>query len=149
MKKTVKAKPRVVKESLLPEVEEFMEAQLELEEFQARHGEVFDEFSKLVTQYNSARAKAEKACREAQVSSGPFQICGDNSKGDWEELAKIIGDKNFIALGGEISRKTSYKMENDRFRLLVETGKIDTVTKERVFTEGVRFKAPKEAVLPA
>lgn len=98
-------------DNLKPEVEAFIEAAEKYERVKAFYSEAVEAITSMQEEYNSALAAAEKAVREDGTSQGPFQVSSKREKVDAKELHRILGEDQFLAIGGTITTERVYSMD--------------------------------------
>jgi len=97
--------------NLKPEVEAFIEVAEKYERVKAFYEEAVAAITSVQEEYNSALAAAEKVVREEGLSQGPFHVSSKREKVDAEELCRILGEDQFLAIGGTITTERVYKMD--------------------------------------
>jgi hypothetical protein len=104
---TKKASPHAI-----PEVEEFLKAQKELEEFKDDNTNFFEALQPLVDRYNATLELADKKVRAQQISCGPFQLTGKPSISyDAEKIIEEMGVDFFLEIGGVVAQKLVYEID--------------------------------------
>jgi hypothetical protein len=132
----------------MPAVIEFLDAQAALEEFRQEHAVVFEQLAQLTERYNSCLEQAEKSCRQASVTCGPFQLYQFTTKYDPEALYNAVGREAFLELGGSVGTKVSYEVDRGRLEAAIAQGKLPEETVTVVRKETPCYRKPEKLVLP-
>lgn len=132
----------------IPEVVEFITARDTLLEFKNDHPEVFEMLGELTERYNTALEQADKACRQLEVSCGPFDLYQTTTKYNAEELYNAIGRDKFLAVGGKLETVTTYALDKNLFAAKVSQGQVDKTIADSVCKKTPCYHKPEKLVIP-
>jgi hypothetical protein len=132
----------------IPEVIEFIDAQDAIEDFKRDHAEVFNQLANLTERYNTALQQADKACRQREVSCGPFSLYQFTTKYNAEALFNAVGKNVFLEVGGTIQTVAAYEVDRGRLEAAIAQNKISKDVVAQVRKETPNFHKPKELLIP-
>jgi len=132
----------------IPEVIEFLDAQVRLEEFKARHPDLLNELEDLVEDYNQKLQAAEKVVRGKEVNCGPFTQLTPAITYDAERLYNAIGREEFIRLGGIIRQVPEYVIDGKTVEAAILGRRIPKEVAEVVKKTTRKYTVIKKAVIP-
>jgi hypothetical protein len=136
------------KETDIPEVIEFLQAQAAIQEFKQEHPDVFEMFEQLVEAYNTKLQAAEKICRAAEVNCGPFDLYQYNTKYNAKALFDAVGRDKFLELGGTVGSEATYDIDKSRFEAAVAAKKVGKDVISQVRKETPVYHKPEALVIP-
>jgi hypothetical protein len=131
----------------VPEVATFEEAKQRLVDFKEKHAKVFHDFEMIVAKYNASLEQAEKVVRAKEVSCGPFELYQHQTKYDPVKLYEELGREDFLAMGGEIGKTTTYSIDKTNFETRVARGDIPQEVAEAVTAHSPRYHIPDKIIL--
>lgn len=131
----------------IPEVAAFEEAKTQLEAFRVHNKPFFEVLDALVQQYNAALSAAEKEVRSLKCSSGDFVYYQNTTKVDGDLLCSRIGLAEFLAIGGTVEEKRTYKIKPADVARAVNAGRIVAHVQEECVTSSATYHVPKPVVL--
>jgi hypothetical protein len=135
--------------NLKPEVEAFIEAADRYERVKAFYEEAVAALTTVQEEYNSALAAAEKIVREEGLSQGPFQVSSKREKVDGAELHRILGEDQFLAIGGTITTERVYRMDIATLKAKMAIKVVEeAVVKSVIATSYVYRNKPNPISLP-
>lgn len=132
---------------MLPEVQQFLEAEKELTQFKENHREFYEELQELLLFYNRALEMAEKAVRAKGINCGPFvMISKPRVSYDAEKVFEELGAEFFFRHGGTTIQVTEYRVDKARLEAAWAANKIpkDSDIRKVVYP----YKKIKPAELP-
>lgn len=144
--KTTKASSKDPSE--VPEVSDFIISEKVLQDFLAHHQDFYEELSTLVADYNQKLEAAEKACRQQQVSCGPFDKYSEREDWNFKELFDRLGRELFIQAGGEMSTQTVYGGNKKKLSNSLELGLIPESVAEECRKIIPNYHKPKKLEIP-
>lgn len=142
-----KKSPRVQYQTLKPEdvqeVADYETSLRVLDLFMDEHKDVMADYKVLVEESNQKLEKAAEIVRSRKVNCGDFHVHTTITKYDVDRLLSIIGQDNFLQIGGTSNTRVSWEIDKAKLELAAETGALDEETVEAVRTVSVSFKIPK------
>lgn len=132
----------------IPEVLEYIKAEIELRRFITSHQKVFDDFSQIVGAVNSARSQADKAVRAEDVSCGPWDRYQVQVSYDARALYEAMGREGFLEVGGKLNTTTTYDVDKAKVKAAIARGDISKSVAEVVRKETPKYHAPTDIELP-
>lgn len=139
-------KPHTMKKvpiSDIPEVQEFVDLDTELQQFKAAHHDVFMPYADLVDRRNTALEAAEKVVRSRGVTCGPFINHSTRVTYNAEKMIEELGEDLFFELGGQIVQKPEYTIDKEALEKAIATKKIPAESLEYFRTESPAYRKPK------
>ena len=125
----------------------YKDAQKELDEYQAEYEDILQGFENLAVERNIALDRLKRACKDAQISAGPFTIKVQHKR-------TFDGSYLYSTLDDEIRDKivtVEYKVQPKMFDQYVQSGQIDPKTAQKsiaAITEvPIASGGPKEIVM--
>jgi hypothetical protein len=132
----------------IPEVIEFIDARDTIEEFKQAHAEVFAKLASLTERYNTSLQQADKACRQREVSCGPFNLYQFTTKYSAEALFNAVGRDIFLEVGGTIQTVAAYDIDKGRLEAAIAQNKITKDVVAKVRKETPNFHKPETLIIP-
>jgi chromosome segregation ATPase len=110
----------------------YNKAQEELDNYQEEYEDILAEFEKLAIERNIALDKLKRGCKEARISSGPFEIVTQRNRVfDGNYLYDSIEDDEIRDAVVQIQ----YKVQPAMFDKFVQAGGIDAKTAQKSISE--------------
>jgi len=136
-----------ISEKLVPEVERFIEAQERVQRLKDAYPEVFEQLDKLAEEYNASLEAADKACRSAKISCGPFVLYQTSTKYNVEKLYEELGRERFLEVGGSTKTVTVYEVDKARLEAHIAANSIPKAVLNEVREISPRYKKPEKIVI--
>lgn len=137
----------MAEETVLPEVDRFIEAQARLDAFKEKHPQIFKELYELIDEYNEALEAGDKAARSTKNTHGPFIREKLVTKYDAEKLYDALGHDGFLRHGGSITTVSKYTVDKTRFESLVSSKVIPSTLRDDVVTVTPHYKRIDKLVI--
>lgn len=134
--------------SQIPEVQDFIKTQAELDQLKLKHPEVFQTLAELQEEYNQRLDAAHKACRARGASCGPFEFYQQAESIDVDGLYDALGRNSFLAAGGEIKTITTKSIDKTKAKAAAQRGVIPPETLEAHTKIQQRYHKPSKIELP-
>ena len=127
-----------------PEVQRFIKAQQEYQQFKDNNPEFFAALSHLIDQYNNALEAASKAVETRGVTCGPFELaCKPIIKWDAKKLYTEMGKTRFDELRlGTVEMAPVYTVNKEVAESARIMGKIPAEVVEETRTVSYRYHRP-------
>lgn len=132
----------------VPEVQEFLDVEQELNSFREQHTDVFEKFDELAAEYNQKLEAADKVVRAKKVSCGPWDLYQEQLRYDAKILFESVGRERFINVGGTMETQTVYGVEKTRIEASIKQGLIPTDVTNQFRKVSARFHKPNKVDLP-
>lgn len=132
----------------IPEVIEFLDAQMRYEEFKAKNPKMMKQLEGLIEDYNTALQAADKAVRAEGVNCGPWQQLTPSVTFDAEKLYSAVGREDFVRLGGIVRQVNEYVIDKNTIQAAIAGGKLPTQIVEIVRKVGRKYKTIPKPELP-
>ena len=126
----------------IAEVAQFMAAAERLESFKEKHARLFSELAEITADYNQKLEAADKASRQHKVSCGPFTMFQVQRSYDAKSLYDILGQEDFLAVGGTVSTQRVYDVDKPRLNAAVASGKLPKEVLDLVVKETPKYNVP-------
>lgn len=133
---------KVVPESAVPEVQQFLAVREKLHRLKESYPEVFEALDALKQEYNQALEAADKVVRAKQISCGPFDLYQFQTKYDADKLAEELGESEFLRVGGVVKTVKTYDIDKAKLEAHITSGSIDKEVVDHVRTISPRYKKP-------
>lgn len=128
----------------VPEVQEFLEAQEQLEDFKKQHLDIFREYETLVDNYNTKLGAADKTVRSEDVTCGPWDRYTEVETVDWQKLFEMVGRDTFLDIGGNIKTQTVYEGNKDKLKKAIAGNQVSAEDANHIIKVSGRYHAPKK-----
>lgn len=132
----------------VPEVSDFLASFGRMQAFIAGHPDVVRQLEILSGDYNQKLEAAALACRNQDVSCGPFELYQHSVKYNSQQLYDLIGEERFLLVGGTKNTKTVYDVDKARLEMAIDQGKIPSDVVEAIRTINPSYHSPKKIELP-
>lgn len=132
----------------IPEVAKFIEIQQRYEQWRSQNQQFFDYLNQVSVEYNEALSAAETACRQRQVSCGPFVKYSVSSRYDADAMYDIYGREAFLELGGTLETVQKRGLDKKRVDFAITTGKIDPERAKLIKKEAGTYHKPGLISIP-
>ncbi len=109
MQNTDKAKRVSIGE--IPEVQELLDLEQEINALKAEHSDVFVQYQDLIDRYNTKLEEADKKVRSEGVTCGPFENYSVGVKFIANKMFEELGEELFLKAGGIMETRTIYDVD--------------------------------------
>jgi hypothetical protein len=140
--------PKTIAPSKIPEVKAFLKAKQALDDLRDLFPVAFKKLVELAVPYNATLTAADKAVRERECSSGPFDLYSYTRKYNAEALLAAVGRNKFPSMGGIIDEAPRYTIDKVRFEALVAEAKITPGLADVVIGYTPSFHKPDPVIIP-
>ena len=127
----------------IPEVLEYLQAQSELEAFEAQLGQHMEHLRALVSARNTKLQSADKAVRSRGVSCGPWQVFQTQTTYDAKALLDATSRETYLQVGGSFNTVQTLKLDKSRLKVAIDSGVLKQDVVDSVQTITPKYKAPK------
>jgi hypothetical protein len=126
-------------------VQRFEEAEktILLYEQDPKFAPVIKDYKDLLEERDQLLQVAEHMARSLEVSCGPFIRTHVTVKWDANQLYQLLGEQQFLAIGGTKGTETVYTVDKDRADIAMKTGAIPAPVAAAARKESPAYRAPK------
>lgn len=137
--------PRInpVDEGAIPEVQEFIKAKEELDQFRQIHERIFQMYYDLLNQYNQKLQDADKKVRALGISCGDWEYYQEQKTYDAKVLYESLGREEFLQVGGTLKTVTEFGLDKNKLEAAFARGDIPPELIEQVRKVTKKYHAPK------
>lgn len=132
----------------MPEVKDFLAAKHRWEQLQEKHYDLFREIRAAAEDYNDTLEAADKAVKGTKSSCGPFQLMNVAETYDVPALFEILGEKEFLALGGALKTQIVPEISKEKIKQAHAVGKLPDECVDYVLKQTYRYRRVKKIELP-
>lgn len=132
--------------SSIPQVQELVDLQMEIEALKAQHPDVFLAYQDLVDRYNAALEVAEAAVREKEVSCGPFDNFSMAVKYNPAKMFDELGEEKFLQCGGKTSMVTQYTVDPKQVEAAIASKKIPEECVDQFIIVERKYHKPQKRI---
>ena len=128
----------------VPEVQEYLDIKQQLDALRAENPQVFMVYNDLVDRYNTALERAAATVRGLEVSCGPFENFSVSYTIDPEKMFDELGEKNYLACGGQITKRAVYTVDPAAVDAAIASGKIPEEAVQNFRSKSLKYHVPKK-----